>query len=262
MRALLKKLGRWLLLAYVAPLARWSRLRLYAKDVLLLSDTEHLERACSLIRNHQHRINPQETVIDVGAADGGSSLFLARQLHSARLVAVEPNPNMQPRLQAIAASNQRIEVLQLALSDSVGTAPLRINRDPLTSSLRGLDEDALELLPHAVRHKFRSQGESDVRVSTLDHEFSHVANVLLLKLDTQGTELEILRGGRNLLKRTRYIITEMTVTSLYDSGCLYWQVDDYLRTLGFVLRDLIVTYRSSRGLEEYDAFYVNGLSEA
>ena len=96
-----------------------------------------------------------------------------------------------------------------------------------------------------------------MRVSTLDDEFKDPPCVLLIKLDTQGTEIEILKGGVETLKKTRFILTEMNNHLLYKRTCQYYEVDEFLRSQSFRLADIVVTYRGDLGVTEYDALYRN-----
>jgi len=60
-----------------------------------------------------------------------------------------------------------------------------------------------------------------------------------LELDTQGTELEILKGAdRFLASSVVGLQTEVEFSSLYDAQPLFAAVDEYLRGFGFMLFDL------------------------
>ena len=66
-----------------------------------------------------------------------------------------------------------------------------------------------------------------------------------MKLDTQGTELRILKGGSELLKnnKIRHIQVEVEFVSLYKNQCLFCDVDSYLRRYGYYLHGLYEQYR-------------------
>ena len=75
------------------------------------------------------------------------------------------------------------------------------------STLNSLIEDA----PYAVRFGETATPEP-VTVSTLDAFCSEneIATIDLLKIDTEGTDLEVLRGGERMLRegRIRFVVTE------------------------------------------------------
>ena len=56
-----------------------------------------------------------------------------------------------------------------------------------------------------------------------------------IKVDTQGSELDILKGAGEYLKTARCIDIEVEFNPIYEGQCLFWEVDAYLRSNGFML---------------------------
>jgi FkbM family methyltransferase len=196
-------------------------------------------------------------VLDVGAADGGSALQLSSFLNGIRILCLEPNPAMA----AVLRSRLRgtgIEVRELALGDTARTASLCVTSDPLASSVKEVDQQALASGAASYGRGLIEAARINVRQSTLDDECSGLDEILLLKLDTQGSELDILRAGPKTLSRTHFVLTEMSNHSHYRGGCRYHEVDAFLRDCGFHLADLVVTYHTYEGgVSEFDALYEN-----
>lgn len=65
-----------------------------------------------------------------------------------------------------------------------------------------------------------------VDVKRLD-EFN-ISNCNLLVLDTQGTELEVLKGATETLKHIDYIYTEVNREELYENCAMVEDLDNYL----------------------------------
>ena len=42
---------------------------------------------------------------------------------------------------------------------------------------------------------------------------------------------------------------------MYKNACQYYEVDQFLREHSFRLADIVVTYRSPEGVNEFDALY-------
>ncbi len=56
-----------------------------------------------------------------------------------------------------------------------------------------------------------------------------------IKVDTQGSELEILEGAKETLRSVNLIEIEVTFNPKYDGQPLFAEVDQFLRSQGFVL---------------------------
>jgi len=80
---------------------------------------------------------------------------------------------------------------------------------------------------------------------------------LRLRLRSFTSELDILKGGVELLKRTKFVLTELNNHQLYKGACQYYEVDEFLRKQSFRLVNLVVTYHTNEEVQEYDALYEN-----
>jgi hypothetical protein len=83
----------------------------------------------------------------------------------------------------------------------------------------------------------RADSTQEIEVVTLD-EWSRqegVAEVSFMKLDAQGSELDILRGGRGLLQSCVGVEVEVEFSPIYEGQPQFSDVDQFLREHGFVL---------------------------
>jgi len=77
-------------------------------------------------------------------------------------------------------------------------------------------------------------------MDTLDNVTGGVADLrspLLLKLDVQGFELEVLRGGRRTLELSEVVIMEVSLLPYNDGAPLFADVVAFMNDEGFVLFD-------------------------
>ncbi len=253
---MLKSLARRAVELYFLPLRKSDRLRSYVKGVFLVDPDQHLAAAIRFIRS---QVSPtaDEIIIDVGGAGGGTSIYFAEAFPGLKVFCVEPNPRMLPALKSVAAQNRNIIVAPLALGRTVGEATLHVTANNYSSSLNEIDLAELQQTPADFQERLHEDQQVKVRTSSLDEEFRSHKRVLLIKLDTQGTELEILNGGTETLARTQFVLVEMNNHRLYKNTCQYYEVDEFLRSRSFKLADIIVTYRGDDGVTEYDALYRN-----
>jgi len=136
--------------------------------------------------------------IDVGANIGKWSIFVGRRSHdSVQVFAVEPVPENFCILKENILLNELENVIPIncALSDEEGKTIMHINRDSydtcaIASKVKEID-------------KSLNIEYAEVKLTTIDRmiiDYSIIAeNVKLIKIDTEGHELEVLMGARNLL---------------------------------------------------------------
>jgi FkbM family methyltransferase len=131
----------------------------------------------------QRVIRPGDVVFDVGAHYGYYTL-LASALTGAdgKVFAFEPSPGNIPRLRKHIRVNhcENVEVLELALSDHEGTARF----DNQTGSGTGHLSDA---------------GQIEVHTTTLDRVVTTRPAPNVLKIDCEGAEVEVLKGGEKTI---------------------------------------------------------------
>lgn len=131
-------------------------------------------------------------VFDVGAHVGDYSRAARRMAPRARVVAFEPNPLLLGQLRARIPD---VEVFPFALSDQSGAAQLHDFADEPGSSCGSL---------HAEKIPFHGGVAQTypVQTRTLDDFCAEqgIGHVHLLKIDTEGHDLRVLRGARRLLE--------------------------------------------------------------
>ena len=77
-----------------------------------------------------------------------------------------------------------------------------------------------------------------------------------LKTDTQGNDLEVLRGLKNFIKNIKYIKIEMPVVNIYDINYRYNEINKFMELHNFEPLYFQHITRSKKGkLIEYDAVF-------
>jgi FkbM family methyltransferase len=159
------------------------------------------------------------TAVDIGANHGVYSYFLVR--HFDRVVAFEPQPACIETLEGW--GRDRVEIRPIALSDHAGDSTLSI---PVTHGVAmtgyarlgadGEPDDCVRL---------------DVPVERLDDQ--GLTDVRFIKIDVEGHELEVLRGGERLLRRDRPTLLIEIEQRHLGEGRTVADVVSYLRDLGY-----------------------------
>jgi FkbM family methyltransferase len=135
-------------------------------------------------------VRPGATVLDVGANVGAYTVLFALWTGaSGRVVAFEPSPRSIDGLREHVRLNglaDRVEIVEAAVSSSVGSASFDCGG---ASGANGLVADA-------------AAGADVVAVKTTSLDaFCHTRGLRasVIKIDVEGAELDVLRGGRQTL---------------------------------------------------------------
>ncbi len=136
-------------------------------------------------------------------------------------------------------NNLTIRFLPIALSCKKEERALNITKSPGCSSLLKPNRKILNQFPDAER--FDIVKATQLSTLSLDSvlEDNNIDDVDFIKIDTQGTELNILQGAELALSKGVFgIAVEVELTQLYEGQPLFSDVDMYLRDKGFTLFDL------------------------
>ena len=81
----------------------------------------------------------------------------------------------------------------------------------------------------------------------------------MIKLDTQGSEIDIMNGGSRLIKNTSVIIVEVSHVEYNEKAPLVDEVREYMESVGFIYNmEIGQTYSNEfNGLIQRDLVFVN-----
>lgn len=150
-------------------------------------------------------------VWDVGAHVGYESLYFATLVGpSGRVMAFEPNPANVREWQRNVAGNPglapRLSLQTMALSDESGTAAFRFSEDIMTGQSSG--SHLADVRPPEDHLAYASFGLVNVACRRVDDivEAGEIAPPAVIKIDVEGAEAKVLRGGLRTLKRFKPIV--------------------------------------------------------
>ncbi|MCW5635507.1 MAG: FkbM family methyltransferase [Rubrivivax sp.] len=203
-----------------------------------------------------HRI---DTVIDVGANDGGYGSLLRRGGYEGAILSFEPLEDAHARLAATAQADARWAVhARCALGSEQGTVQIHVAGNSASSSI----------LPMHATHE-RAAPESKyigvqqvpvLRLDEVQHDVLRHAGRTLLKVDTQGYEMPVLQGAERLLPRIAGVQLELSLTRLYEGQVLYVEMIQWLRERGFELWNVIPGFidPASARMLQFDGVFFRG----
>jgi FkbM family methyltransferase len=170
-------------------------------------------------------------VVDVGANRGQFAWFARQQFHEARIVSFEPLTGPAKIFEKIFAGDPKVKLVRAAIAERNGTVIINVTDDDDSSS-------PLEITAKQAEH-FGSKIVT--QCTAICGPLSHFIRTddfgarNLLKIDTQGYELEVLKGSVDLLDRFDAIYCEVSYLELYKGQALATDVICYLSNKQFQL---------------------------
>lgn len=202
-----------------------------------------------------HRI---DTVIDVGANDGGYGRFLRQAGYAGNILSFEPLNQPYQRLKIAATADKAWYVApRMALGEKSGEIEINVASNSTSSSVLPMKDLHIKAAPYS-----RYVGVERTRIERLDslsHPVIDAAESIMLKIDTQGYEMPVLLGAQRLFPRIRGIQLEMSLTPLYDGQVLYRQMIDWLASKGYSIWNVIpgfIDQESGRMLQMDGIFFL------
>ena len=174
-----------------------------------------------------------DVILDVGANRGQYASELREKFgYKNRIVSFEPMKKAFELLTQEMGDDSAWIGKNWALGSESGEQSINIAGNSASSSM-------LDILPAHTKAAPRSAyvDSETTKVCTLDEvlsEFVEPEQTTLLKVDTQGYEMEVLKGASNSLSKIAALQIELSLTPLYDGAPLFENVVAHVRTAGFV----------------------------
>lgn len=169
------------------------------------------------------------TLFDVGGNIGQSVKTFRFLFPSATIYSFEPVRDTFQKLQQNTASYKNVHVFPLALGFEPGFVEIEISEDSTENSLLKIPSN-----------KTASMAKTEViQVETLSKVASHhkLKHIDFLKIDAEGFDLEVLKGGESLLEKQAisFIQVEAGVNSLNQKHIPLATFQTYLEEKGYYL---------------------------
>lgn len=201
-----------------------------------------------------------DLVLDVGGNVGQYRDFLRHHLrYSGWIASFEPAPDPFATLRVRSSGDPYWKVFQTALGKAPSVAQFNVSAESTLSSLRKPDFNHSD---HAASKRAVVQ-QIDVRIDTIDRLLPALMTSLgtqcpYLKMDTQGFDLEVLRGAEQSLSQFVGLQFEGSVIPLYQDMPSFADMLSYLTARGFALSDMFpVSKDRTLKLIEFDCIMVN-----
>jgi FkbM family methyltransferase len=177
------------------------------------------------------------TLVDIGARGGIHQRWnlVSRDI---RVLGFEPDMEECKKLNEKSGKNHIY--FPIALYNRSGTIKMNVVQSAASSSIYLPNFSLWNRFPNS--HELKVIKSIQVNCDTLDNvlKSNGIQDVDFLKVDTQGSELQVLQGAKNALQNFIFgIDVEVEFSELYKEQPLFSDVDEYLRKSGFVFFDFV-----------------------
>ena len=172
------------------------------------------------------------TIFDIGAAKGETIVELKSIFPGSIIHSFEPSPSTFESLEEYASGIKNVSVWNCGIGDKVCEMDLHENSDLGMNSFKELGSAGWGV----------TKKNTKVKVNTIDQfcTDNNIALIDLLKIDTQGFELNVLKGAEQTLnlKNISFIYLEVNYLPIYKDIPSISELYDYLTKKDFILMSI------------------------
>jgi FkbM family methyltransferase len=180
-------------------------------------------------------------VLDIGAYEGEFYLMFKEFFPKADILMIEANEEKESKLKSIGpykiallGSEDNKEVDYYKCKDGVPTG-------------NGIYKENTQF-------KFESEKKKSITLPTLlgsDNGYD------LIKMDVQGSELDIIKGALPIIKKTDSLLLELQTLEYNKGAPMASDVISYLQSIGFDMVDILNLMYSENHLIQVDVLFIN-----
>lgn len=161
-------------------------------------------------------------IIELGGCDGNETVTISQMLPGCNYVVLEPVPELAKIIRERKELGKNVTVIQKAIGREDGTTTLYVSSG--TSPINNQSFFASSSIKHPLNAEKVFEGmkfeKTRCEVVTLDtlwkERGSHIIDFIFA--DLQGAEKDMILGGIEALKHTRYLYTEIDLGDYYEDS--------------------------------------------
>ena len=198
----------------------------------------HLKR----LRFYKNKGVDFNNVLDIGACNGSWSLLVKSIFPEANILMVEENNDKEQILKKI--GNCKIALLSSEADKEVN----------YYKSVSG-DASGNSIYLENTNYKFIPERRI---TTTLKLIVPKDVDYDLIKMDVQGSELDIIKGGLDIIQKSKFLLLELQIFEYNKDAPMLLEVLIFLKKINFDLVDVFdLLYSSTGSLVQIDGFFVN-----
>jgi len=193
--------------------------------------------------------HPAPVIFDVGANIGQSAIWFSKSFPNAHIYAFEPVPSVFKRLKREIAGRRGIEVLNLACGESSRLIRIRSCSSELIQTVQVLSKE------------LEATDGDEITVTTIDSfcKERRIRSIQILKTDTEGYDLDVLRGATGMLSAGNidYVLSEATIVKNDHYHTDLFALKEFLDRFSFTLHSFYDIHHMSEdgGLDYFNVLF-------
>lgn len=171
-----------------------------------------------------------KTVLDIGGNVGRFSKTMEHLFPDANIIAFEPLPECYGKMIKLMNGYGKFEAYNIGLGDEKGELEMEQNHHDPSSSFLQMSDLHISSFPQS-----KGGTKKLVEVKLLD-ELEGELNIqgpMLIKVDVQGFEGKVIKGGLNTFAKAKILILELSFQELYKGQPFFDDIYKMLIPLGF-----------------------------
>jgi FkbM family methyltransferase len=204
------------------------------------------------------RLTRANVVLDVGANAGQFGDLLLDIGFGGTLISFEALPDVHERLVQHAARKSASWLVApcAALGSRRGEVAINIAGNSASSSVLPMRSTHTESAPES-----KYVGRQIVALERLDElaaPFIQPEATLYIKVDTQGYEMEVLKGATGLWPHAAALQLELSLVPLYEQAPTFLEMIAFMESMGFELFGIVPEFRDKQSgrMLQVDGFFV------
>jgi FkbM family methyltransferase len=188
-------------------------------------------------------------VIDVGANQGQYALMLRSFGYKGHIISIEPIRETYALLRKETENDKLWQAYSFALGAENSIKQFNVCKRSKFSSFLVTSVYSKKVYGQSPLLDHVEQVEMKRLDSVMDELVKEIASPhIILKMDTQGYDIEVLKGASGCIDRIMAIQTELSVLPLYESMPRYNDALLYLESLGFHITGFFTVIRDPASL--------------
>jgi len=212
-------------------------MKLFNKFIKLVKLLKHQKTRKGLLNNIAANIELEDlvkelkfkTLFDIGSNKGQFILLIEKIFDiDKNIYSFEPIKEIFEKQKIFFSNKKNIFFFNFALGEKSSRKTLNITKRKDSSSFFEVN-DNIKNTDYLVDEK------REIEIKSLDEimENRNLIKPILAKIDVQGYELDVLKGSKNLLKKIKYIIIEVSENEIYAGQALANKIVKYLNDMNF-----------------------------